>query len=302
MAISIVTISTDTHTLSLADDGKLLSFTSNTPVTIYCPEDLVAGFTCEVTQAGDGQVDFLRQGLAEFVDTRSPTLRGKGAHVAVTCDGLGLYKFNGEFTIATFLSLINQNASGPPTVTDDESVGYSVGSTWFDTTNDDIYDLIDDTTGSAVWKDRKDVIINIPVAVFSGIKPDGTDGGASVVGRQIRTLNTTDSDPFNLGVLNANGVILVAGTYLVEAIASAVRTNQTRLHIEKDGVTSLSGPNNFTGTAGGMAAVTGIVTTDGSSVFKMSHLIASADSVGLGAGYTGDGPVKFAQIVFTKIG
>lgn len=40
-----------------------------------------------------------------------------------------------------------------PTVTDDVNAGYSIGSEWYDTTNDIIYQCIDTTAGAAVWKD-----------------------------------------------------------------------------------------------------------------------------------------------------
>lgn len=47
---------------------------------------------------------------------------------------------------------INRGASGPPTVNDDSGDGYSVGSRWFDTTNDISYDCLDASSGAAVWR------------------------------------------------------------------------------------------------------------------------------------------------------
>lgn len=47
--------------------------------------------------------------------------------------------------------LHNINATGAPTVNDDAGDGYSVGSLWTDTTNDNSYICQDSTIGSAVW-------------------------------------------------------------------------------------------------------------------------------------------------------
>ncbi len=46
----------------------------------------------------------------------------------------------------------NFAATAAPTVTDDSSDGYDVGSTWWDITNDKVYGCIDATEGAAVWK------------------------------------------------------------------------------------------------------------------------------------------------------
>lgn len=58
----------------------------------------------------------------------------------------------------------NFSASVAPTVTDDSSAGYSVGSIWIDTTADELYICVDSTVGSAVWKiggiDNSQSIIN----------------------------------------------------------------------------------------------------------------------------------------------
>lgn len=45
----------------------------------------------------------------------------------------------------------NLNATAAPTVNDDASEGYGVGSNWFDTANDEAYTCLDATDGAAVW-------------------------------------------------------------------------------------------------------------------------------------------------------
>lgn len=48
--------------------------------------------------------------------------------------------------------LYNETTTAP-TATDDVNAGYSIGSQWFDTTADIIYQCIDTTAAAAVWKD-----------------------------------------------------------------------------------------------------------------------------------------------------
>jgi len=45
----------------------------------------------------------------------------------------------------------NRAATGAPTVNNDSSQGYAIGSDWIDTTNDNIYKATDVTVGAAVW-------------------------------------------------------------------------------------------------------------------------------------------------------
>lgn len=47
----------------------------------------------------------------------------------------------------------NLSASAAPTVNDDTSLGYAVGSRWIDLTGDKEYVCVDNTDGAAVWKD-----------------------------------------------------------------------------------------------------------------------------------------------------
>jgi len=48
---------------------------------------------------------------------------------------------------------INRAATAAPTVNDDTTQDYSVGSRWYDTTNDRAYTCLDATTGAAVWRE-----------------------------------------------------------------------------------------------------------------------------------------------------
>ncbi len=56
--------------------------------------------------------------------------------------GVGLYAVRRD----------NMAASAAPTVTDDNTAGYIVGSLWYDTTGQEAYTALDVSTGAAVWK------------------------------------------------------------------------------------------------------------------------------------------------------
>ena len=71
---------------------------------------------------------------------------------------------------SNFKRLNNMTATTAPTVTDDGSDGYTVGSTWFDTTTGTLYVCSDSTNGAAVW------------VVVSGIPLTGTSEGAPLTG------------------------------------------------------------------------------------------------------------------------
>ena len=46
----------------------------------------------------------------------------------------------------------NMNGTEEPTITDDTTEGYSVGSIWRDTSNNYVYVCVDNTENSAIWK------------------------------------------------------------------------------------------------------------------------------------------------------
>ena len=54
-----------------------------------------------------------------------------------------------------------------PTVSNDETEGFSVGSTWADSTNKKIYACTDPTTGSAVWFEKKASPVSGDTILFS---------------------------------------------------------------------------------------------------------------------------------------
>lgn len=109
--------------------------------------------TVKHAAGGDGQIllansaDFalahtsmrllLRRGGTTWIEE----LRGYGNQSSAFRSFLGLAKFKVDATTA-------------PTVNDDASAGYGVGSAWIDVTNDKAYTCVDATTGAAIWRDE----------------------------------------------------------------------------------------------------------------------------------------------------
>jgi hypothetical protein len=82
-AVSIKTVAGMAYTLSAADHGRVLWFTSGSAVTVTCPQDstdpVPVGFSCAIVQAGAGTVTTEIEG--------TDTLVSKGDLVAL--DGTG---------------------------------------------------------------------------------------------------------------------------------------------------------------------------------------------------------------------
>lgn len=73
---------------------------------------------------------------------------GLGASLASSGPGTLVQTSNGA-NVSTRLDKLNGTAA--PTVNDDSGDGYSIGSRWYDLTNDKEYVLLDSTVGAAVW-------------------------------------------------------------------------------------------------------------------------------------------------------
>jgi hypothetical protein len=48
--------SATTYTLTLGDNGGILTFASSSPITVTVPSTLPAGFVCQIIQKGSGQI------------------------------------------------------------------------------------------------------------------------------------------------------------------------------------------------------------------------------------------------------
>ena len=149
MALTVETITGTTHTITDADDGKLLLFTSDTPVTITCPDTMTAGSELVCVQAGDGQITFSAGGSSTFLNAATPQSRNRRAYIAVTLESNATYAFNGRMGADKVLVNSNFAGSASPLVTNDDSEGYAAGSLWI--FGNDAWICTDATTGAAVW-------------------------------------------------------------------------------------------------------------------------------------------------------
>lgn len=81
--------------------------------------------------------------------------------------------------------LNNFAATAAPTVNDDSADGYSVGSAWFDITNDKIYMAIDVTVGAAIWLEYGGPFVGfteIPTGSVDGFNVDFTISATPIDG------------------------------------------------------------------------------------------------------------------------
>jgi len=76
-----------------------------------------------------------------FSPTEKTKLGNVTATTPVNLDLLNSYVKKSNFT-----------ATASPSITDDSSAGYAVGSKWVDVTNDNVFELVDSTIGAAIWK------------------------------------------------------------------------------------------------------------------------------------------------------
>ena len=68
--------------------------------------------------------------------------------------------------------LNNFTATTDPTANDDSNDGYSVGSTWINTTTDKVFTLADDTVGAAIWVDSSLTAADLATVAITGSYTD----------------------------------------------------------------------------------------------------------------------------------
>lgn len=119
MASIVESISDNSYTLSISDDQKILRFTSNSAITVTCPSDLTEGMEVVCIQDGNGQITFVAQNPATFLNAVSPITQGPRSYVAVTLEANATYAFNGKIgnapdaaVNANFILLENIQTSG----------------------------------------------------------------------------------------------------------------------------------------------------------------------------------------------
>jgi hypothetical protein len=78
---------------------------------------------------------------------------------------------------ATSQKKANLAATAAPATGDDSGDGYSIGSLWIDTTNDNVYQCVDATLGAAVWRQLNNVAAATQYSTINFL----IDGGGSAI-------------------------------------------------------------------------------------------------------------------------
>jgi hypothetical protein len=150
MSITVSDVAGTSYTLQASDDGKLLRFTGATEVTVTCPDSLLEGFEVICAQSGEGQLVFSLSGTSTKINPAEVRTRRNGSYISVTCEQDAVYKFNGELSHSRLPVYNNFNGIAGPTVSDDDTLGYSEGSAWI--YDSEYFICIDATNGAAVWE------------------------------------------------------------------------------------------------------------------------------------------------------
>ena len=87
----------------------------------------------------------------------------------------------------------NYTATAAPTATDDDSDGYSVGSAWFDVTNDQAYWCIDASTAAAIWLQLNSATGVSSFSLISGLVPSSIAGTSTTATISISSGTVNDS-------------------------------------------------------------------------------------------------------------
>ena len=171
MASTVVQIPDTARVLTGADDGNILVFTSDSAVTVSCPGTLTEGMEIVCVQAGDGQITFTEIGGGNFLNSGVPVTRSKRSYVAITLESDGNYAFNGALGSDKVLVKTNFAAIASPTVSNDDSEGYSAGSLWI--YSNSTWICTDASTGAANWVSLGDLFADGSVALTGDLDAGG---------------------------------------------------------------------------------------------------------------------------------
>lgn len=202
----------------------------------------------------------------------------------------------------------NLAASAAPTVNDDSSAGYAIGSLWIDTTNDNIYRATDVSVGAANWEQLNGAAgSGISYATLRDEKATTTaGGGASATTWNPRDLNTEVYDADNIVSISSNQFTPIAGTYILWASAPANEVNGHRLRLYnatgtasvEEGLNAATNANVVTP----IAHLNCIFTANGTDAYQIDHYTGGAKaSTGLGLNVSDGSNEVYLTIRLEKI-
>jgi hypothetical protein len=150
--------------------------------------------------------------------------------------------------------------------------------------------------------------VGMSAALLYDSKTTGTNGGsASATTWNTRTLNS-EVDPDSIVALSDPNFTPTAGTYVIQAIAPAYRTEENRLRLYNVTQTSVvfAGLNAFSDagdTVQVMAALYWIFTANGTDAYRIDHYTDTASgSIGLGLNVGDGGAEVYTQVLLLKFG
>jgi len=237
----------DTQTLT----NKTIAATANT-ITALANANVDAAAALDATKIANGTVANAEfQSLNGVTGALQTQLDNKAAAVhvhsaadvttgllAVARGGTGLAMITqdaiivGAGTAAPTAVKFNWAAAAPPTVSDDSSAGYSVGSRWMSTGTNQEFVLVDSTAGAAIWSETTasggtgDVVGPVSISDNAMVRFDTTSGklvqAAGIIVADTNAL--TFQQPTNALTLNVADQLTAAGTLNVPDLGGATHT------------------------------------------------------------------------------
>ena len=245
--------------------------------------------------------------------TVNVTLDSGSLTIAISAVAVGIITPSNNALPISILN--NYTATTNPTVNDDSSDGYTVGSRWVNTSTDTLYECLDASAGAAIWRPSDEikaggsagvVIKNsggTTVATLGASNGTGVTFAGNINANAINSL-TTQLSVANGGTgataLTSNNVILGNGTSAVQFVAPSTSGNV----LTSNGTTwtsaALSTSGTFTPTVFGTStAGTATYSLQSGNYQRIANVVFYSLTI-VWSGHTGTGNMRFGGLPFTS--
>jgi hypothetical protein len=173
-------------------------------------------------------------------------------------------------------------------------------------------DTVDGIEGSVITENANAIaLLNLAVGgvmILADQKPDTTSGGPSVVGDNIRDLNTVIKNTISGASLSANRVQLPLGSYFILAMVPSYHSGQAKSYLFNytDTLVEVTGSSSYSANGSNAAAVSTIL--DGFTIattkqFELKLTTVGAFAInGLGVASSSGLVEVYSQVYIAKIG